>query len=215
MRVLVTGDELIGAGVPTEGLVRDAVGPAITTLVPAWGADLLEVRWVRDQPRAALVGAVQESLNDADITVVCGSSSVGPADGLHACHAEVAATIHIDGVACRPGHPQSLASVGTKWIVGLPGNPFAALVAAHTVLRPLLDGLLGRPLPEQPGAHLVGDPQPDARVTRLVPVRWHDRAVHVIGGDHPGHLAAAAQAAALAVIPPDWHAGDAVSIIPL
>lgn len=145
---------------------------------------------------------------------MCGSSSVGPADGLHDSLATLGAIIHVDGVDCRPGHPQVLAALGPHWLIGVPGNPYAALVAAFTLLQPLLAGLAGRPLPTLSRATLAGDLQPDGRRTR-VPVRWEGDAANIINGGHPGHLGAAAHADALAVVPPAWQADQAVELLQL
>lgn len=213
VRILVTGDEVVTTGIPSHGKVRDAISPVLTTLLAAWNADVAELDWIPDRPATALTNTVHDSLTDADLTLVCGSSSVGPADGLHNVLAEADATVHINGVACRPGHPQVLAQAGPVWLIGLPGNPFAALVAAHTLIQPLLAGLAGQPLPELPAVRLHGDVRPAAGHTRLVPVRWHDQGVQVIDGAHPGYLGPAAQADALAVLPPSWQTGQAVELL--
>jgi molybdopterin molybdotransferase len=213
VRILVTGDEVVTTGIPPHGRVRDAISPVLTTVLTAWNADVVELSWIPDHPATVLTDAVRRSLIDADLTLVCGSSSVGPADGLHDALAEAGATIHINGVACRPGHPQVLAQAGPGWLIGLPGNPFAALVAAYTLIQPLLAGLAARPLPELPAAILRGDVRPSAGHTRLVPVRWHHHEVQVIDGAHPGYLGPAAQADALAVMPPSWQTEQAVELL--
>ncbi|MER7005106.1 hypothetical protein ABT297_18940 [Dactylosporangium sp. NPDC000555] len=100
----------------------------------------------------------------------------------------------------------------------MPGNPFAALVAAVTLLQPLLTGLTrlaGRALPDLPRATLRGDARPAPGRTRLVPVHRRDHEVHLIEGAHPGYLGPAARADALAVLPPAWRNGMAVELVPL
>jgi molybdopterin molybdotransferase len=213
VRILVTGDEVVTTGLPPHGKVRDAISPVLTTLLTAWNTDVVELSWIPDHPAIVLTDAVRRSLIDADLTLACGSSSVGPADRLHDALAEAGATIHINGVACQPGHPQVLAQAGPRWLIGLPGNPFAALVAAYTLIQPLLAGLAARALPELPAATLRGDVRPSAGHTRLLPVRWHHHEVQVIDGAHPGYLGPAAQADALAVMPPSWQAEQAVELL--
>jgi molybdopterin molybdotransferase len=121
----------------------------------------------------------------------------------------------VDGVACRPGHPQLLAGHGRRWVVGLPGNPYAALVAAYTLLQPLVAGLTGRPLPVLPRATVTGPTRPSPGRTRLVPVRRDHDGTVVVPGDRPGYLGAAATADALAVIEPDWTPTTPTPLIPL
>jgi molybdopterin molybdotransferase len=225
VRVLVTGNEVIPAGVPEAGLVRDAIGPVVQALVPAWGGvgESLPLRaaargsgpsgrWVPDAP-GTLARAVEDSLSTVDVTVVCGATSVGPADHLHAILRDLGAFLHVDGVDCRPGHPQLLAQVGVHWIVGLPGNPYAALVAAHTILGPLMAGLAGQRLPDLPRASLTATVPHDDRHTRVVPVRWQGSRVRVLDGVRPGYLGAAAHADALAVIPPGAQPDPLVELL--
>ncbi|MFG2037100.1 molybdopterin molybdotransferase MoeA [Dactylosporangium sp. NPDC048998] len=215
VRILITGDEIVTSGSPERGKVRDAVGPLLTGLLTAWGARRPELRRVPDHPSDALATALTSVPAGNDLTIVCGSSSVGPADGLHRALHDIGALLHVDGVDCRPGHPQVLAQAGERWLVGVPGNPFAALVAAVTLLQPLLAGLAGRALPDLPRAPLRGDVRPAPGRTRLVPVRRRDHEVHLIEGAHPGYLGPAAQAEALAVLPPAWRDGTTVELVPL
>ncbi|MFR9775780.1 molybdopterin molybdotransferase MoeA [Micromonospora sp. MS34] len=200
-RLLLTGDELVRRGRPGWGRVRDAIGPMMRPLLVAWGAELLDPRTVGDEP-ARFHSAVADSVADADLTVVCGASSVGPADGLHSALARLDAVVHVDGVACRPGHPQVLAQVGHRWIVGLPGNPYAALVAALTLVDPVLTALTGRRLPDLVTGTLLDPVRSDGRHTRIVPVRRGPEGFRVVNGVHPGFLGGAAVADAYAVVAP-------------
>ncbi len=201
-RIIATGDEVVTSGIPPHGRVRDAIGPVLVTLLSGWAVDVVEHRWLPDRGSTELGAAIEASREDADLTIVCGSSSAGPADCLREALRSMGARLHIDGVACRPGHPQVLAEAGTGWVVGVPGNPFAALAAAFTVVHPLVAGLNARPLPLLPGAVLRGDGRPAAGNTRLVPVRWiHDEA-QVFEGAHRGYLVPRGCAAALGVVPP-------------
>ncbi|WP_405097343.1 molybdopterin molybdotransferase MoeA [Micromonospora sp. NBC_01412] len=214
VRLVISGDELVHTGLPRWGRVRDAIGPMLGPLLSAWGAALLDSRMVGDHPDW-FAGAIADSTADADVTIVCGASSVGPADGLHSSLRRLRAVVHVDGVACRPGHPQVLAQVGPRWIVGLPGNPYAALVAALTLVDPMLAALAGRSLAELDAAVLAGPLRPDDRNTRIVPVRRRDGQLRPVEGAHPGYLGAAATADAFAVVLPGWQPGDNVSLLTL
>ena len=53
--------------------------------------------------------------------------------------------ILIDEVKVRPGHPMLLAEIGTnKFLVGLPGNPLAAVVAFISLALPVIRKMQGR-----------------------------------------------------------------------
>jgi molybdopterin molybdotransferase len=220
---IVSGDEVAhdGAGL-TPGQLRDAIGPMLPPLVGALGGALSMLRHVPDRPVQQLLTAIDDArAQDATVIVVSGATSVGPADGLRAVLAASAAEWVVESVACRPGHPQLLARFPDgPWIVGLPGNPYAALVAAHTLLGPLLAGLGGRPLPDLP--QLVASPSlaqaimpTRSGVTQLVPITWDGAPVGSPSARRPACLRAAAAADALAVVPAEWVPGDPVTAVPL
>nr|WP_233515552.1 molybdopterin molybdotransferase MoeA [Marinitenerispora sediminis] len=203
---LVTGDEVVPTGLPGPGAVRDAIGPMLPGLVRWAGGVLAGSAHVADG-RARLTAELRAAAADpaTELVVVCGASSAGPADHLRGALDALAADVGVDGVACRPGHPQLLAALpGGPLVVGLPGNPNAALVAALTLLVPALSALAGRRDPAHAGrrAHLAGPADRHARDTRLVAVRVRDGRAAPVGGDGPAALRGAAVADALAVLPP-------------
>ncbi|MFI6987942.1 molybdopterin molybdotransferase MoeA [Nonomuraea wenchangensis] len=214
--VLITGDEVVHKGRPGAGRVRDAIGPFLPGLVEWAGGRVMDTIHLPDGPsalQAALTGPY-ERRGGADVVVVCGASSKGPADHLRGVLAALGADVLVDGVAVRPGHPQALARLPHGPLVaGLPGNPFAALGAALTLLVPALRGLTGTPATRETGT-LGGDVRPHPRDTRLVPVRRTREGAVPVGHDRPGSLWGAALADALAVVPPGWE-GERVELIEL
>lgn len=143
-----------------------------------------------------------------------GTLSVGVTDQLRRLLRARDARWIVDTVACRPGHPQLMAELGaSRWLVGLPGSPFPALVAARTLLAPLLAGLSGRRLPELPLAVVTGDVRPAPGLTRLIPVAWQGGVVRVVGGHRAAFLQGAALGDALAAIPPGWVEGKPVRLV--
>ncbi|WP_158840192.1 molybdopterin molybdotransferase MoeA [Saccharothrix deserti] len=207
---VLTGDEVVTEGVPGIGRVRDAIGPVLPGLVHAAGAESVGITHLADYP-GALVEALWEV--DADVLVVGGATSVGPADHLHEALRVLHADVRVDGVACRPGHPQVLAVLPDgRFVVGLPGNPFAALAAGLTLLVPLLEVLSGR----EPGpARMVEVVAPShGHDTRLVPVVVSGSVGLPVGHDQPGTLWGAALADGLAVVPPGFRSGE-VEVLPV
>ncbi|MBV9730317.1 MAG: molybdopterin molybdotransferase MoeA, partial [Pseudonocardiales bacterium] len=216
VRILVTGEELTHSGVSGAGRVRDALGPLLPILVAELGGEACAVRHLPDRPTGLLATAMQppDDDGDAEVVVVTGSTSVGVTDQLRQLLRARSAQWIIDTVACRPGHPQLLAGIGAgRWLVGLPGNPFAALVAAYTLLAPLLAGLSGQRLPELPLAPVTGDARPAPGLTRVVPVAWEGGAARVVGGHRAAFLRGAALGDALAALPPGWVDGTPVPLI--
>jgi molybdopterin molybdotransferase len=97
--------------------------------------------------------------------------------------------------------------------VGLPGNPFAGLVGALTLLLPLLDGLLGRASRSAFRLPVAGDVRAPGAVTRLYPVRLGDGAAFGVPDAGPARLRAAADADGVAVLEPGWTLGDPAEIL--
>ncbi|WP_017584113.1 molybdopterin molybdotransferase MoeA [Nocardiopsis valliformis] len=212
--VLVTGDEIATNGLPGEGVVRDAIGPLLPGVVSWAGARLDRVRTLGDGYED-----LTEALTTAgsDVVVVCGSSSKGPADHLRGVLGAMGARTVVDGVACRPGHPQLLAHTGGTVFVGLPGNPNAALVASLTLLVPLLSAMSGRSDPSLGLGRLplVGEVRSRPDDTCLVAVRLREGRAQAVGHDRPGSLRGAALAEAYAVVPPGWDGAGEVELLRL
>lgn len=201
---VVIGNEVRASGLPGGAAIRDAIGPMLPGLVAALGAELVET--VRLPDREADLRTLLDRAR-TEIVLTAGASSVGRADIVPRTLTAVRARVLVHGVECRPGHPQILAGLAGRWLVALPGNPYAAVVAAHTLLAPLVAGLSGRPLPDLPEMPLYGPIESHPRVTRLIPVRWAGAAVVLAGTDRPASLQGAALADAIAVVPPGWTGG--------
>ncbi len=144
--VLVLGDELLTEGLPHDGLIRDALGPMLPPWLRALGADVIAVRRLGDDAEA-LHKAVTTS--NADLIVTTGGTAAGPVDHVHPTLRRIGAELLVDGVAVRPGHPMLLARTKeNQHLVGLPGNPLAAVSGLLTLAEPLLRTLAGRAAPE-------------------------------------------------------------------
>ena len=208
VKVLVTGAEVTTSGLSGEGFVRDAIGPMLPGLV-AWAGGRAEQAVHLDDGRDVLAAAIAAA--DTEVLAVCGSSSKGPADHLRPVLDDLDAEVLVDGVACRPGHPQLLARRGRTLIVGLPGNPGAALAAVLTLVVPLLCAMARRPDPTAVPAPVpvTGEVAAHPHDTRLVAVRVQDGRAVPVGHDRPASLRGAALADAYAVIPPRWRGGEA------
>ncbi|MFC7921980.1 molybdopterin molybdotransferase MoeA [Streptomyces cinereoruber] len=163
VEILVLGDELLTAGLPHDGLIRDALGPMLGPWLAALGADVLATRRIGDDAEA-LYAAVTGST--ADLVVTTGGTAAGPVDHVHRVLDKAGAVLLVDGVKVRPGHPMLLARLGAdparprhvRHLVGLPGNPLAAVSGLLTLAAPLLAALT-EPAPfAEPGSSTAPDP---------------------------------------------------------
>ena len=216
--VLVLGDELLTHGPATDGRVRDALGPQIPGWVAAAGGALRSIVAVPDQ-LAATVLALRSTA--ADLVITTGGTARGPVDQVHPALRELNASLVVDQVAVRPGHPMLLADLGDgRLLVGLPGNPLAAAVGFSSLAAPALAGARGlADVPLSRGRLLAALlAPPDAH--RLVPVRVEQAGVETTLTPLPHHgpamLRGLTSADALAVAPPGGApAGAVVEIVVL
>ncbi len=218
VEVLVLGDELLTSGLPHDGLIRDALGPMLGPWLTALGAEVLATRRIGDDAEA-LYAAVTGST--ADLVVTTGGTAAGPVDHVHRVLDRAGALLLVDGVKVRPGHPMLLARLDAgRHLVGLPGNPLAAVSGLLTLAAPLLAALAEPaprgsapqdPAPRGPaeapqvspyrlpvGEGVQGHPYD----TRLVPVVHRDGVVVPLRYHGPAMLRGIAAADAMAVVPP-------------
>ncbi|WP_329253870.1 molybdopterin molybdotransferase MoeA [Streptomyces sp. NBC_01478] len=200
VEVLILGDELLTEGLPHDGFIRDALGPMLPSWLRALGAEVTAVRRLGDDAKAlhkAITGSA------ADLVVTTGGTASGPVDHVHPTLRSIGAELLVDGVKVRPGHPMLLARIkDDQHLVGLPGNPLAAISGLLTLAEPLLRTLSAHPAPEPYALPLQDAVHGHPYDTRLVPaVLRGDRAVplHFNG---PAMLRGIAAADALAVVPP-------------
>ncbi|MFJ8232548.1 molybdopterin molybdotransferase MoeA [Streptomyces sp. NPDC094448] len=217
VEVLVLGDELLDKGLPREGLIRDALGPMTGPWLRALGAEVVATRRIGDD-ESALHRAVTSST--ADLLVTTGGTAAGPVDHVHPVLRKAGAELLVDGVAVRPGHPMVLAGLpdgqGPRWVVGLPGNPLAAVSALLTLAAPLLRGLAGLPEPAPYTAPVRDEVAGHPRDTRLVPVVDHGEVLVPLRYGGPAMLRGIAAADGLAVVPPGGaRPGDELEVLDL
>ncbi len=143
--ILATGDELRRAGsVAADGFsVPDSVSLAVAALSAIWGAEVVASAMVPDDI-GSIEHAARIAIEKADILVVTGGASVGDRDFSKPALELLGLQVLFSKVAMKPGKPVWYGRVGDLHVLGLPGNPTAALVTARLFLVPLLCALLGR-----------------------------------------------------------------------
>ncbi len=194
-RLVTTGDEIGPGGIPDT-----ASGPVAAAL-RGLGCSVGATRHARDTPSAfdaALAGA-------ADLVVVIGATGRGAADQLRGALDRAGATYATEGIDVRPGGSALVAVLPDRRVVlGLGGNPLAAVAGVALLGRPVVAALIGA-APTPPELIRVADASALARPDgwRIVPVapgadgRWiAPRAVPT------GHLAAVVGRRSLALLPP-------------
>ncbi len=169
VEVLVLGDEVVTSGIPEPGHVRDALGVQVLAWTAGWRCETRGVRHVADT-RDAHIEALRTSTSD--IVCTTGGTARGPVDHVHAALEALGARLIVDEVRVRPGHPMLLAQLPDgRFVVGLPGNPLAAVAAFLTLGEPLLHAMAGRALPEAETCVTTDAIQAPTSDRRLMPAR--------------------------------------------
>jgi len=168
------------------------------------GGDLTATRRVPD----TLADTIAALCTGGDVIVTTGGTAAGPVDHLHEALGALGAEIVVDRVAVRPGHPMLLARRPDGIpVIGLPGNPLAAVAGVLTLLEPLLARLTGRALPLLRTAVMADGVSTGGSSSRLVPVSLDDSGIATtMPFAGPAMLRGLTGADALAIVPSDGAA---------
>jgi molybdopterin molybdotransferase len=144
--ILSSGDEIVPiTQKPGGGQVRDSNAHLAAAQVAQWGG-LPTLQGIIPDDFPAIKSALAGALEEADLILISGGSSVGARDlTLEAIKALTGAEVLVHGVALRPGKPTILAAVGDLPLplLGLPGHPASAAVVMEVIGKPLLARLAG------------------------------------------------------------------------
>jgi molybdopterin molybdotransferase len=148
VKLVLTGDEVVATGIPEPGFVRDAFSPQLGSVVAMLGGAVVGLQRAADNLASMLDALADDGDDPADVIITTGATGNSSADFLRETITAMGGTFHISHIAMRPGHPTLLAELPDgRFILGLPGNPLAAIVGLITVGAPLLARLGSRPRP--------------------------------------------------------------------
>lgn len=148
VKIVLTGDEVVPAGVPEPGFVRDAFSPQLGAVVGMLGGTVVGLQRAADNLASMLDALADDEDDPADVVITTGATGHSSADFLREAITAMGGTLHVSQIAMRPGHPTLLAELPDgRFIVGLPGNPLAAMVGLMVVGAPLLARLGSLPRP--------------------------------------------------------------------
>jgi len=143
--VLSTGDELVDVRErPRSGQVRDSNRWAVAGWLVALGCEVIHLPRALDEV-AAIRDGIAGGLQRADAVVLTGGSSVGARDHVPAAIEALGEPgIVVHGLRVKPGKPTVLAALGSRPVIGLPGNPASALTILDAVAADIFRALTGQ-----------------------------------------------------------------------
>jgi molybdopterin molybdotransferase len=144
LAIISSGDEIVPIDqTPRLSQLRDVNAHTLAGLVCLAGGLALYLGIAQDDFHA-LNGLCRQALDQADMVLISGGSSVGSRDfTLDVLQGLPDAQVLVHGVSISPGKPTILARSGEKAVWGLPGQVTSAMVVFHVMVRPALERISG------------------------------------------------------------------------
>jgi molybdopterin molybdotransferase len=157
--VLSNGNELVDSAVaPRECQIPDANRPMLLALLDAACVEPIDFGCHPDDPKV-LARVFAEAAADADIVISSGGVAGSDADHVARAVSAAGGRMRRFRLALKPGKPILAGSIGDTPILGLPGNPVAAMVNFLLFGRPLVNGIAGSAMTRPTGqAAVAGEP---------------------------------------------------------
>ncbi|MFF0608143.1 NTP transferase domain-containing protein [Nocardia tengchongensis] len=214
-RIVMTGDEIRGEGPLHTGQTRDAIGPVLPDILAWYGVSTIDRVHLRDSENA--FDEVLAAAADCDLLVIVGATGGGAADQLRSALDRTEATMLLRRLRLRPGGSTVAAQLDSGTVVlGLPGNPFAAIGTLLALIGATVEAMTGAKPARKILGPLANAGELTAPVARIVPARaLPGGGFH---GDlrlHTAHLADLLDRDGLVVVPADAVDGDLAEFIPL
>ncbi|CAO3683512.1 unnamed protein product [Umbelopsis vinacea] len=144
--VLSTGNEVVDHSSTQDlkpGQIRDSNRPTLLAAINAAGFQAIDLGIVGDQIDD-LEQRLRLSLDKVDVLITTGGVSMGELDLLKPIlEQKLGAIIHFGRVRMKPGKPTTFATVNSKLVFALPGNPVSANVTFYLFVLPALRKMAG------------------------------------------------------------------------
>ncbi|HEX3015675.1 MAG TPA: gephyrin-like molybdotransferase Glp [Desulfobacteria bacterium] len=138
-----TGDELVNVeGRLNPGQIYNSNYYTLAAMVREWGGQALPLGLVRDKVED-LAAAIRRGLDSADLVVTTGGASVGSYDVTLQAMQSAGVRVLFRRIAMKPGTPVICGQKDGKLVIGLSGNPAAAMISASLLLGPAVRKLAG------------------------------------------------------------------------
>jgi molybdopterin molybdotransferase len=142
--IISSGDEIISPDqTPKIGQIRDINSYSLFALTQQAGGIPIKIGIVKDNYDILRLEMIK-ALENADIALISGGSSVGARDvTIDVIRSLDDAEVLVHGVSIKPGKPTILAKVGDKHVFGLPGNPVSVMITFELFVSFLIKLLMG------------------------------------------------------------------------
>jgi len=126
--VLSTGSELVEPDfMPAASQIRNSNSAQLVAQIVSHGGIPTYYGIVPDDFETT-VAALKKAVKENDVVFLSGGVSAGDFDFVPKAMQQIGFGIIFDSIAVQPGRPTTLAKLGEKYIMGLPGNPVSSFV---------------------------------------------------------------------------------------
>jgi len=139
--IISTGDELSDELDIEIGQIRDINTYTVENYIKEWFEITGKVVIADDFD--LYKNTMMEQINENDIVITSGGSSVGEEDYTAKILESLGADILVHGINIKPGKPTIVAKVQNKLIWGLPGQPTSAYIVLNTFFDSVLNAFYG------------------------------------------------------------------------
>jgi len=142
--IISTGDELCDISEPlTPGKIRNSSSYALQGYIKALGAEPVAMGTCPDK-KEAVASLIAQGLEKADMVITTGGVSVGDYDVVRYAVDYLGAETLYWKIEIKPGSPTLAALKDGKMIIGLSGNPAAAMTTFQLLIVPYIKKMMGR-----------------------------------------------------------------------
>lgn len=165
--ILSTGNELLEAGGNiTTGMVFDANRPMLKSLLSSSQVEITDLGIIPDD-EAEITSVMASVATKHDLVLTSGGASRGDEDHMLNVLSNLGKR-HLWQIAIKPGRPLMFGQIADCVVIGLPGNPVAAMVCANLYVFRVVARLTGaqniNPIPIQvPCDFEIKHKKPDRR----------------------------------------------------
>ncbi|KEI98057.1 gephyrin-like molybdotransferase Glp [Clostridium botulinum] len=142
--IISTGDEIVDPNKELKlGQIRDINSYLLQASIIEDGAIPINYGIIRDDFNL-LKNTVEKAIEDTDIVLISGGSSVGKKDvTIDVINSLGDPGVFVHGIAIKPGKPTIIGKAKDKIVFGLPGHPLSAAIVYKIIAKHYIDKIAG------------------------------------------------------------------------
>ncbi|MGO5075462.1 molybdopterin molybdotransferase MoeA [Clostridium sporogenes] len=142
--IISTGDEIVDPNKePKLGQIRDINSYILQASIIEDGGIPINYGIIRDD-FSLLKNTVKKAIEDTDIVLISGGSSVGKKDvTIDVINSLGDHGVFVHGIAIKPGKPTIIGKAKDKIVFGLPGHPLSATIVYKIIVKYYIDKIAG------------------------------------------------------------------------